>query len=69
MNGEKSGMRGEKSGENGEKYCMDTWKYENELKCSPQLRVETERTESASTCDSGCDASFPDAGSLPLFFL
>jgi hypothetical protein len=36
------------------------------LKCSPQLRVETARAESASTCDSGCDASIPSTGSLPL---
>ena len=34
---------------------------------SPKLSVETQRSESASICDSGCVASFPDAGSLPLF--
>ena len=34
---------------------------------SPKLSVDTQRSESASICDSGCVASFPDAGSLPLF--
>jgi len=43
------------------------WKYENELKYSPKTESRDREIEFAFTCNSGCYAPFPDAGSLPLF--
>ena len=39
----------------------------NELKYYPKTESRDREIEFAFTCNSGCYAPFPDAGSLPLF--